>query len=290
MKAEEITLPKNDRQSFIFYNENKPFSRWHYHPEFELVLIVKGEGQRMIGDNINRFEVGDLVFLGSMLPHQWQVDKEYITKENFLGEAIVIQFTLDFLGEKFFSLFENKKLIQFLNLSTRGCSFSGKTKDQISIIMLRMTKEDFEERLYSLFEIFKIMGFSKEYSLLASLNFNRKINAEKSSPIKKVIDYIMENFQQKISMPKMLEIANMSNTTFSVTFKKDYHMTFSEYVLKVRVGYACGLLTDNEKSISQISHESGFENLSNFNRLFKKTKGTTPKEFRKAALGHLSQY
>jgi AraC-like DNA-binding protein len=290
MKAQEITLPKDDRQSFIFYHETNPFSRWHYHPEYELVLIIKGEGKRMIGDNINRFEAGDLVFLGSYLPHQWHCEDSFYTKGGFKGEAVVIQFLDNFLGDNFFNIQENKKLKKFLSESARGSIFSGKSKDLISKIMTKMIGQESDERLFSLFEIFKILGFSHEYQLLASPNFNSNYQSEKSSPMKKVIEFIMLNFHHKIKMKKMLEIANMSSTTFSVTFKKDYNMTFSEYVLKVRIGYACGLLTDNDKSISQISLDAGFENLSNFNRLFKKIKGATPKEFRKEALATQSDF
>ena len=90
----------------------------------------------------------------------------------------------------------------------------------------------------------------------------------------------MQNFQDPINIKNLLNIANMSTTSFSVFFKKTYNMTFKEYLIKVRVGYACGLLEDDAKSVSQISFESGFENLSNFNRLFKKVKGCTPSEFK----------
>ena len=140
-----------------------------------------------------------------------------------------------------------------------------------------------DERLYSLFKIFEIISKTKEYQLLASPNFTNTFQAEKSNSMKKVIKYIMQNFQKKIQMKDVLEVVNMSSTTFSVLFKKTYTMTFSEYVLKVRIGYACSLLTDNNRSISQVSFDAGFDNLSNFNRLFKKAKNLTPKEFRKKA-------
>ncbi len=284
MKAIEINLMKDTNQSFIFYHEKNPFSRWHYHPEFELVLIHKGSGKRMVGDHIDHFEDGDLVFLGSNLPHEWLCDEKYFDKENgFQGEGIVIQFLEDFLGDKFFSIPENLKLRKVLDDSTQGCYIMGETKERISLIMLKMITLSPDDRLYSLFEIFKIISKTHEYQLLASPNFTSTFQAEKSNTMKKVIEYIMQNFQKKISMKDVLDLVNMSSTTFSVLFKKTYNMTFSEYLLKARIGYACSLLTDNNRSISQISFDAGFDNLSNFNRLFKKTKNLTPKEYRKMA-------
>jgi len=108
--------------------------------------------------------------------------------------------------------------------------------------------------------------------------------ADHAVAMKKVIEYIMQHFQEKIQMKTMLEISNMSSTAFSVLFKRTYNMTFSDYVLKLRLGYACSLLIENNRGIAQISLDAGFENLSNFNRLFKRAKAITPKEFRKKAI------
>jgi AraC-like DNA-binding protein len=284
MKAVEINLMKDTNQSFIFYHEKNPFSRWHYHPEFELVLINKGSGKRMVGDHIDQFEEGDLVFLGSNLPHEWLCDESYFNSENgFQGEGIVVQFLENFLGESFFNIPENERMKKVLDDSTQGCLILGETKIRITNLMLRMIDSAPDERLYGLFKIFENISKTKEYQLLASPNFTSTFQAEKSNSMKKVIKYIMQNFQKKIQMKDVLEVVNMSSTTFSVLFKKTYNMTFSEYVLKARIGYACSLLTDNNRSISQVSFDAGFDNLSNFNRLFKKAKNLTPKEYRKKA-------
>jgi AraC-like DNA-binding protein len=283
MKAIEISLLKSNDQSFVFYHERNPFSRWHYHPEFELVLINKGTGKRMVGDSIDRFDEGDLVFLGSNLPHEWLCDEEYYTKEGFLGEGVVIHFRNDFLGGHFFRIPENKRLLKFLEVSAQGCLLKGETKQRITDLMLRMINEDPESKFYSLFEIFRLLSKIDEYELLSSPNFTSNFQAKSGQGLQKVIEYIMQNFQNKIQMKDLLEVANMSSTAFSVFFRKNYNMSFSEYLLKVRIGYACNLLTDSYRSISQISFDAGFENLSNFNRLFKKVKGVTPKEYRKKA-------
>ena len=284
MKALEISLLKATNQSVIFYHEKNPFSRWHYHAEFELVLIVKGSGKRMVGDGIDRFEEGDLVFLGSNLPHEWLCD-DYFYNSNmeFLGEGIVIHFLENFLGDNFFQLPENKRLRKILDDSSRGCLIEGKSKGLITKIMKEMIEMESDDRLYALFQIFNILSKTTDFSLLSSPSFSSSFQAENTRGLRKVIEFTMQNFQNKIQMKEILSIANMSNTTFSVFFKKHYHSSFSEYLLKVRIGYACNLLTDSNRSIAQISYDAGFENISNFNRQFKKGKGITPKEFRKKA-------
>ncbi len=285
MKAKEISLLKQEDQSFTFFHEKNPFTLWHYHVEYELVFINKGSGKRMVGDHIDKFENQDLVLLGPNLPHEWLCEPYYYNKEEgFKGDALVIQFVENFLGNTFLKLPENKKLLKTLEDSKRGCIFYGNTKKQIIDLMLQMKFLNKEDRFYELFRLFKILSETYEYRLLSSPNFTSDFNSDDSSSLKNVIAYIMQNFNHKISMKKMLDISNMSSTTFSVMFKKNFNMTFSEYVLKVRVGYSCSLLSDSKLSISQISLDSGFENLSNFNRIFKKIKGITPKEFRKKAL------
>jgi AraC-like DNA-binding protein len=281
MKAVEVKLLKEYDKSFLLYHETNPFSRWHYHPEYELVLITKGAGKRMVGDHVDRFEEGDLVFLGSNLPHEWLCDDEYFSHtKGFRGEGIVIQFMEDFLGKTFFEVSENKKLKKLLSDSVRGCLLKGNIKLIITKIMKKMLLQDPNENLYSLLNIFKIISNSTDHTLLSSPNFLQSFQSDEYDPMKKVIQYILQNFQEPIHIKNLLKIANMSSTSFSVLFKKTHNMTFKEYLVKIRVGYACRLLSDEDKSISQISFEAGFENLSNFNRLFKKFKGVTPSEFK----------
>jgi AraC-like DNA-binding protein len=282
MKAVEIRLLKEQDQSFLLYHETNPFSRWHYHPDFELVLIIKGSGKRMVGDHIDRFEEGDLVLLGSNLPHEWLCDDEYFNHvDGFRGEGIVIQFLENFLGESFMKIPENKKLKKILGESNRGLLIQGETKKALTEVIKKMLSMDAESRLYELFTIFSILLKSTELVPLSSPGFISTFQADENAPMKKVIQYLLQHFHENISMNTLLEMTNMSSTSFSVLFKRTYNMTFKEYLVKVRVGYACRLLGDNEKNIAQISYEAGFENISNFNRLFKNLKGITPSDYRK---------
>jgi len=280
MKLENMRLIQEPDKSFIVYHETQPFSRWHHHPEYELVLIVKGTGKRMVGDHIDRFKQHDLVLVGSYLPHEWLCDHEYFDHSNgFQGEGIVYQFLPDFLGPNFFEIPENLNLKLLLEESARGLKFKGRTKERITSLMLQNFNLDGTDRLYSLFSIFRILSKTKEYTLLSSPGFIEPFHQEGNEPMQKAIEYIFRNFHKDLSIKEMLYITNMSNTAFCMAFKKCCRMTFKEYLLKTRIGYACKLLSEGSLNISQIAYSCGFENISNFNRQFKNIKGLTPSKY-----------
>lgn len=280
MKLESTRLLQDPDKSFIVHYETKSFARWHHHPEYELVLILKGRGKRMVGDHIDRFEQNDLLLLGSYLPHEFLCDREYSEDpDGFRGEAIVFQFMKDFLGSQFFEIPENRNLKNILEQSYRGIKFYGKTAGKLISIMADSYKLDGPERLFALFSIFRIFGQTDEFTLLSSPGFMKPFYNQGDEPIQKALEYIVQHFQEEVSMKEMLAITNMSNSAFCYAFKKLSRMTFKEYLLNVRIGYACKLLTEDTHNISQIAYNCGFENLSNFNRQFKKLKTITPSRF-----------
>ncbi|MBK8882946.1 MAG: helix-turn-helix domain-containing protein [Bacteroidales bacterium] len=284
MKLENTKLLQDPDKSFIVHHETKSFARWHHHAEYELVLIMNGKGKRMIGDHIDRFEQHDLVLLGSYLPHEYLCDEEYTNHPGgFQGKAIVYQFLKDFLGSQFFEIPENRNLNRILGESYRGLQFYGKTRDRLTALMEKSYNLDGPERFYSLMAIFRVLGQTREYKLLSSPGFMKPFQNQGYDPIQKALEYLVQHFQEEISMKEMLSITNMSNSAFCNSFKKTCRMTFKEYLLNVRVGYACKLLTEDTLNISQIAYNCGFENLSNFNRQFKKIKSVTPSQFQQNA-------
>lgn len=286
MKVEDIRLLQDPDKSFIVYHETKSFTRFHHHPEYELVYIKKGKGKRMIGDNIGRFEENDLVFVGSYLPHEWLCDKDYfLPGDKFLGEGVVIQFKRGFLGPQFFEIPENTVLRNLLEQSTMGIKFLGRTRNAIINLMKDCPQMGRTERLYTLLSIFRIMAHGNEYEYLASPGFIEPFYAKGNQPMQKALEYILRNFQNQIAVGQMLSVTNMSNTTFCLSFKKSFRMTFKEYLNNIRIGYACHLLANDLLNISQVAYESGFENISNFNRQFKAIKGITPREYKKYRYG-----
>ena len=282
MKVAKIRLRQEPYKSFIVHNEKDPFTPWHHHPEYELVLIVKGMGKRLVGDHVARFEKNDLIFLGPFIPHQWvcKIDDEQ-EKQGPFDEAFVIQFGYDFLGDKFFEIPENSCLKRFLLGSNRGYEFYGKTKERITAILHDMFEMNDVQRLYALLRIFEIFAFTREFHSLASPHIADSYQFTIDDPMKKAMQFILQNFQDSIQIQDLLDLTNLSYASFYPAFKKAYSMSFKDYLLSVRVGYACKLLTEGSMQISEIAYDSGFENLSNFNRQFKKIKGLTPSQFQK---------
>jgi AraC-like DNA-binding protein len=267
MKVETIRLHQEPYNSFIVLHEIDHATPWHHHPEFELVLIEKGKGRRLIGDHVAPFEKNDLIFLGP-----------YLVTQN---ESFVIQFLDSFLKGTLFEIPENIGLKEFLNKSTRGIEFHGKAKTQIISILHKMHDLNDTKRFYSLLNIFEIMGSTDEFKLMTTPNSMNNFSSKENKPMQKARQFILQNFQKKIQTTDLLGISHKSYASFYSAFKKAFQMPFKDYLVNVRVGYACKWLSEGSMDISEIAYESGFENMSNFNRQFKKIKGVTPSQFQK---------
>ena len=278
-------LIQEPNKSFIVYHEKERYfsSPWHYHPEYELVLITKSTGKRIIGDHIGGFEEGDLVLIGAHLPHVYDNDPMY--SEGIPGlaaEAIVIQFLPDFLGDQFFKAPELHPFLECLERSSRGLRIIGTTALQLGDQMKAMIEMDGLERLVTLLSIFNTISRTKDCELLASPVFRNHVEVSASERDRKVTEYIMKNFTDKISLDMVADVANMTPTNFCTFFKKYYRQTFVTYLNALRVGYSCKLLGEDDRNISDVAYESGYKNLSNFNRTFKKFKGVSPAEYRQS--------
>ncbi|WP_149240801.1 AraC family transcriptional regulator [Dyadobacter sp. 32] len=284
MKAVEFHLPQDVDKSFIVFRETGDFfpTPWHYHEHFEFVLVMKSTGRRMVGDHIGYFKEGDLVFLGSMLPHVWVNDPIYLErKADHQAEALVLHFTSDFLGEDFMNIPEMDQFKKTLKLAERGMVLKGETREKISAVIQKMPALNGMQRLSSLFLIFDMMSDTHEYELLASPPFVQNFHFDSSRRLNQITSYIMDHFNQDISLAEIATVGNMSVTTFCNFFKEQFRVTFIEYLTRVRIGHACKLLSQNDRNIVEVAYESGFNNLAHFNRQFKKLKEMTPTDYRK---------
>lgn len=284
MKAIEYRLPKDFDKSFIVFNERGTHfpCPWHYHPEFELCLVTKSTGRRMVGDHIGYFDEGDLVFMGPGLPHVWINDSLYIEgKAPHEASATVVHFAADFIGEQFLQIPELYPLQKILDVSKRGLVIKGKTKKQLSDLMSHMAEENGLKRLSLLFAMFDVLANTTEFEMLASPNYMQYTKGVYSDRFSKITDYILQNFQREITLSEVASEANMAVTTFCNFFKEHYRMTFVEYLNTIRVGHVCKLLADTDDNVVNIAYECGFNNVANFNRQFKRHKGVSPSEYRK---------
>ncbi len=282
MKPQKEILSANIMHSFRVKHTQLPFmdSPWHFHPDYELIYIIKGSGKRFVGDSIENFYPNDLILLGPNVPHIWKNDeKYYLGDKKLYAEVIVIQFKEDALGHDFFSLPEMKEVKKVLNLSKRGVKISGETQKNVKAAMWEAVETTGIKRIRILLNILDLLTNTNDLSLLTSRSFEKMNNESRSKRISKVFEHIAYNFQKKIELGQIAELANMSKTAFCRYFKLHTTKTFQEYLNEVRISYACKLLIEEKLSISQISLECGFNSPSYFNRQFKSIKKETPKSY-----------
>lgn len=255
----------------------------HFHPEYELTLILKGFGQRQVGDSIENFGTGDLVLIGSELPHVWKCDEVFMShKSPYKVQAVVIKFLRDFPGSSFFQRPEMamiRKLLEEVSLS--GLKLEGRLKQQVENIILQLPRLNDSDRFINLLFILNIISQSDEYRVLASHTY-RSEKVENIHRINIVLDYIMEHFNEELSLETIASRINMNRNAFCRFFKKGTRKNLFTVINEVRIRKACQHLIETDMNILQICFACGFNNISNFNRVFKRLTGTSPLQYRQS--------
>ncbi len=288
MKLIVERLNKDVRSSFVLQKDvfdHYP-TPWHHHPEYELVVVLKSSGDKIIGDHMSTFTDGDLVFMGPNLPHVYRNNKIYYEgNKELTAEAIVIHFNIDFLGNGFFNIPEMETIAKFLEESVMGFSITGNTSQLVVRKMKKMFDISGPERVIQLLNILRILSETKEKEILASPGFIQNFKTSGSKQITEVCDYIMKNFSSDLTLNEVAKIANMSTNVFCKFFKERTRKTFVTFLNEVRIGFACKLLNAGQYNISEVCYKSGFHNLSNFNRQFKRITNKTPLNYKKEIMG-----
>jgi AraC-like DNA-binding protein len=269
----------------VLYHPNADFDYpTHYHPEYELNYIENAKGKRIIGDSMQKYEDIDLVLVGSNLYHSWQEDTNH-------ADLVV---TVQFHNNLFPSNFQNKKMFSSINdmlkKSERGIEFSEET---IRLIAPRLKALIHEKGFYSFVEFLTILyelSISVNQKVLCSQSFSPELDMFKSRRIKLACDYINKNYQNKISLSLVAQLTNMTDTSFCHFFKKRTDKSFVDYINDVRIGHASVQLIESTKSISEVCYDCGFNNISNFNRIFRSKKGITPSDFRRFNQQQIQKY
>jgi AraC-like DNA-binding protein/quercetin dioxygenase-like cupin family protein len=319
MKAAYESLNPTSESSFLYRRFSLPKfdAPYHFHPEIELTLIVKGKGKRLVGSQIDNYEAGDLVLLGENVPHCWlsentvddenvkentvtpqrdeakgimdEGNPEIIGKESLLNsdaaQSIVIQFKKDFLGDVFFEKMEFKKIKNLLGKAQSGLVITGDTRDILVEKMKEMESENPYYRLMILINILQQIAHSKDTQIIDNQPLTVKLNQHDAEKINKIYAYIMEHYTSEISLENVAKQAFMTPPAFCRYFKKITRKTLVEVVVEYRIKHACQLLSSTDKSISDICFESGFGNISYFNKQFKEMMRETPLGYRKMFLG-----
>ncbi len=255
---------------------------WHFHPEYQLFLVLEGHGTRFVGDDMRPFQANDLVLTGPNLPHLWRNDQVYFEKDSdLMTRGIVVYFPEDFLGEKMMEKEEFDEFKALMKRASLGLQIIGKTNQKIKDKLIRLVHKKGMDRIIGLLEILLIIAKSKEVKTIVQAGyFNANKESEKDR-MSKVHEFVMDHFQQDIKQEELAALINMTSSSFSRYFKSRMNKSFSDFLSEVRISHACKLLHTENLNISEISYESGFNTLSNFNRQFKEKMGVTPKIYKR---------
>jgi AraC-like DNA-binding protein len=288
MKPKFENIESDEGSSFLCQlRSSKSFMEdhsWHFHPEYELLWIVKSQGSRFVGDSINHFQAGDLVLLGPNIPHCW-VDDSPPCDDNGDDEPpewILVQFSKNCFGSGFLDLSEAALIRKLLERSHRGLHITGQAATQVADLLKTLVEQRRFPRLITLMQILHLLSQSDEINELTSQNYrlDSDIKERDSKRIEKAHRYIHENIDKQISQADVASIIGLTPEAFSRFFKKATGLTFVNFVNVVRISKACSLLNQNEADISDIAYRCGYQNISNFNRQFLKRKNMTPGQYR----------
>lgn len=278
-------LPRDTAASFVVCDFNYAYypTPWHYHPEYEIVLVTESSGKRFIGDSITSFQAGDLALIGPNLPHMYRNDEAYYQAGSTLrARSIVVHFLESSLGDHTLGLPEMQHIGRLLKRSVNGLEFLGKTNHDISNLLLQVVELNGFERWLKLMEVLHRMADCKEHECryISSTNISEyhEIDEER---LYEVFAYLGKHFREQVTLDHAAALAKMTPSAFSRYFKYRTRKTFSSFLLELRVGHAAKLLMQTDRSVGEICYESGFNNLSNFNRHFKVFHQMQPREFRK---------
>jgi AraC-like DNA-binding protein len=249
----------------------------HCHEELELNFIMNAKGsKRLVGDHIAEIDDLELILVGSNLPHVWQTHK---CKSKEIRE-ITIQFHKDLFDEKFLRRNQLSFIRNMLEKSAKGIQFSKQTIEQITPRLIILSQKQGFDSVLELLSILHDLSISRNMHTLSDATFSNVELSYNSRRIEKTIEYMNQSFQKHITLTEVSKLANMTDVSFSRFFKARTGITFMDSLLEMRLGHASRLLIDTTQSVAEVAYNCGFNNISNFNRLFKKKKGCTPKEFR----------
>ncbi|MES2796080.1 MAG: AraC family transcriptional regulator [Bacteroidota bacterium] len=282
MKTEFEKITPDLGSSFTVLHVNIPVNsvpwHYHYHPEIELVNVIKGSGKRHVGNHLSYFDSGDLVLIGSNLPHAG-FGNGAVGKH----EEIVLQFKYDFIQNSAQNWPEITDFRSLFSKANQGIHFYGETEKAVKLLMKKMLNSEPFDRLLLFFKVFKLLAQSTEYELLNAVGIKYNFQKKDEIRIKKIIDYVEENFQKNIEFSEIADLANMTIPAFSAYFKKTMSVNFTDFLNEFRVNQACNALLAG-KSVADTSFETGFNNVTYFIKVFKAIKGDSPLVYQKKLL------
>jgi AraC-like DNA-binding protein len=282
MKVVAFNVPQTTREALRVQEDLLPhfYDKLHQHPETQIMLILQGEGTLIAGDYVGRFTVGDLYLIGSNQAHVFRNDEVYYhNKSKLKAHALSLYFDEQYAGEAFWQLKELQAAKDFLKSTTRGYKIYGTDKEKITQLVYTIQKQEGLDRLITFLSILKILSQSHDLQALSIAASGKAYSHTEEKRMNDVLQFTFRESQREIFLDEVAQVANLSNEAFCRYFKTRTRKSYINFLNEVRISKACQLLISNQLSIQQICYEVGFNNLSHFNRVFKKVTGRTPSNF-----------
>ena len=279
MKAQYEKITGSSESSFnAFVYENENFDApWHFHEEYELTYIEKGKGIRYVGNSVEKFEEGDLVLLGSNLPHCWKNSPQNTT----MVKSLVFQWDGHLLGKEWLLKNEFKSIRDLLNNASEGIKFNKDFALEISVELREIMNSSPFEKLIGFLQILERLSLIPEMEKLTTPGFSPNLNRKTNKRIDKVYDFVQNNYDKKIKLNDVSSLVSMGDEAFCRFFKKSFGKSFFTFINEYRINLACKMLIETNMQISQIAYASGYESLPFFYRQFKKFMGCSPLVYQK---------
>jgi AraC-like DNA-binding protein len=286
MKPLFTNIGKTPQQSLIVVRREVPYwdTPFHFHPECELVYTTSGTGKRIIGDSVEVFGPGDMVFLGPNIPHVWYSDTGHYQKDaNLQSKAFVLYFSKDIFGDRFYHLEASQVWKEFFKKAERGLTIHGSHRDKIASLLEKMIDEEGFKKIVYFLEILQQLTEAQDSQPLASISYKNSYDTRDNHKIDEVFLYLNKNFMRDITMPEVAALCHMTPQSFCRFFKNRTKSTFVDFLNDIRISHARKLLIESEEqTIAEIAYLSGYKNLSNFNKLFKIKTKLTPREYKRS--------
>jgi len=275
-------VTEKENASFHIQINEMPYQydQVHYHPEYQLSLIVKGKGNLSIGDSVEAFNSGDIYLIAPNVPHVFKNESVYFEAPKAAqSHMISIFFLTHSFGGSFLQLPELVKINDFLKETTRGVKINSTLARELKLLIFDLVEANGAQRIIGLLQLLNIMALSKDKQFISNIPYDSKVTTTDST-MNRIFNYIAKNFDQPISLEQVSKIAHLNKYAFCRYFKKVTHKSFVVYLNEFRVSMACKFLLKETYSISQIGFLVGYNNISNFYKQFKKIMKVTPSKYR----------
>lgn len=268
-------LPRSSWKFHVRSEPGFPF-RWHFHDEYELTLITRGTGRRLVGDSVEPYDPGDLVLFGEDLPHA------YVSDGDDGNEAVVLQFRRAFLGPELFDTPDFAPVGAMLARSRRGLAYPAGVGARLEAGMRRLGTLDAPDRTLGLLGVLVELSRAEGARPLAAEHYQPTLNLSARARIGAVCQFLQEAYARPVTLAETAAIAHLTPAAFSRFFQREMGRTLTAYLAELRISAACRLLMSTDLPIATVASRCGYGNLANFNRRFRALKQMAPREYRRA--------